>query len=434
MTTSVRGVRWGAGLLAASVAIGPGGSLAQGAGAAPAAVRPPGQWTPSVGLSFREAYDSNVYLQDVGALADKDSMVTTVTPAVGVKFQSGPDFGVSLSYAPEVTFFHDESSEDHVLHRVGLGLSGVVQEVDWDWQTSLIGIDGADEGLVFGGPGGAPAAGGPALRDRRDAVVFRSGLKFTRTWGNWFVRPMASAYIHDFRSEHIDVPGYLNYDDRNEYIGGFDAGIAGTSGATGAEALRLGLGYRYGRQDQAPLMDYPEEYDNAYHRALAILEGSPWTWLKIAVAVGPEFRRYGDQVPATFGNRDVVNLFADVSATLTPSPVDTVTVAVRQFEQPAFGGRAAYEDLTYDLSWRRRLGKRFTVGAGGRAYNTDFLQPVVRNDWVWSANAVVGYTPVKSLQAEISYLFEDGESRVDNTAGREYSRHVVALGLRYTWK
>lgn len=68
-----------------------------------------------------------------------------------------------------------------------------------------------------------------------------------------------------------------------------------------------------------------------------------------------------------------------------------------------------------------------------RAYNTDFLAPVVRNDWVLSGNALVNYTLAARWNAEMSYVYERGLTRTANASGREYERHLIALGIKYTF-
>jgi hypothetical protein len=194
------------------------------------------------------------------------------------------------------------------------------------------------------------------------------------------------------------------------------------------------LGYRFGQQHQAQLFDFPERYNNAFHRVLAGVEGNVASRVKLSLTIGPEFRRYGDNVPVAFGDRDRVNLFFDATAVLLPTDRDTFTLTARQFQQPGFSGRAAYDDLLVELAWRHRLSQTWTVGAGGRAYNTDFLAPVVRDDWILSANALLNWALAPRLNAECSYQFEDGQTRDRNADGRTYSRHLVAIGLRFDFR
>jgi hypothetical protein len=385
-------------------------------------------WVPSVSLAVKEEYDSNVYLQDIGPLADADSFVTTVLPAVGIKYIAGPEATVSLSYAPEIAFFHSEPTEDYSLHRIGLGGSGKISKTEWDLQNSLVVIDGSDEGLVFSGPGGAGAAGGPRVRDRRDATMYRGGLKVTQSIGKVLVRPVVSAYVHDWQTKHSSAAGYLNFVDRNDFNGGVDVGAVVFRGT------RALVGYRYGVQDQAKLLSFPEEYDNEYHRVLFSFEGAPWKWIKLGISLGPEFRHYGDHVSPLFQDTNELNLYVDGSVTLTLGKADTVILSAKQFEQPGFGGRSTYEDLTYDVTWRHKFGAKLALSVIGRAYNTDFTYPTLRDDWVLSAGIAASYTITKPLNAELSYTFEDGESRVPNTAARDYTREVFALGLKYNFK
>lgn len=120
--------------------------------------------------------------------------------------------------------------------------------------------------------------------------------------------------------------------------------------------------------------------------------------------------------------------------TATASPSDTIQLSVKQFEQPGFGGRSAYEDLTIDLGWRHKIRQHWTIGTGGRADNTDFLAPIVRNDWVLSWNAFANLAITPACSAECSHAFEEGFTGDPHASGREYTRHLVALGLKDTFR
>ncbi len=377
---------------------------------------------------MKEEFDDNVFLQDMTGLANHESFVTTAIPALGLKYSESPSLTLQANYAPEISFFHAEPTEDFVLHRANLGLTGKSGGTEWDWQNCLIAIDGGDEGLVFSGPGGAPAAGGPRVRDRRDAAIFRGNVRVTQAVGKLLLRPVLSTYIHDFQTRHFNTPGYLNFVDRRDVNGGVDVGAQLIPG------LRGFVGHRYGQQDEAQLLQFPEEYDNSYHRLLFSLEGKPRPWITVAASLGPEFRTFGDKIPASFGHSDELNLFIDASLTITPGKADTLVLAVREFEQPGFGGRSIYEDLTYDLTWQHRFGTHLAIAISGRAYNTDFTYPAMRDDWVLGASVTVAWTFNPQLQSEISYQHEDGESRIPNTDARDYSRNVVALGIRYKFR
>lgn len=395
-------------------------------GAQPAAAPVPANpWKFTASAGVKETFDSNVYLQSETDKANQSSLVTTLSAQAALAWNPTPLFNAALNYAPEFNVFHAEDSENFTAHRVGLTLGGKSGKTAYESTTSLVFIDGSSVGPTWTGPGGAPATGGPAVRDRRDAAVYRSSLRITENLGEWFVRPTATFYLHDFQTEHRSTPGYQNYVDRNELVGGVDLGRRWDSKSA------VFAGYRYGVQDQADLAPSPIQYDSSFHRVLFGIEGQPAKWLKTSVALGPEFRHFGNHVPTNFGDHDRVNFYVDASVTVIPSTNDSVALSIKQFEQPGFGGRSVYEDLTYDLMWRHKFNSRWTAGLGGRAYNTDFLAPVVRNDWVLSLSTFVNCNITTKLNAELSYTFEKGVTHDANASGREYDRHLVAAGIKY---
>ncbi len=412
-----------AGVAATSPASGP-------AAAVPAKPPPKGPWSFSVGGAVKESYDSNVYLQDepsgTPGLSEQSSMVTALTPSVGVTFKPSAAFQAALSYAPDVVFYHSESSEDHVAHRASLGFSGKPSPIEWSVNNTLLWIDGSDEGLIFLGPGGAPAAGGIPIRDRRDAAIFRNVSQLKYTVDPVFLRPSFAYYLHDFQTEQRTTPGYQNYADRSEISVGIDVGHAVSKSAA------LVVGYRFGHQSQEQLFTNPLEYSNDYHRLLFGFEGQPVSWAKFNISVGPDFRNFGDDVPATF-DRDEILWYLDATITLMPGKRDTVVISGKQYEQPGFGGRSIYEDRTFSISWQHKFDSRFTAGAGFRAYNTDFQYPVLRDDWIFTPSALFSWNIRKGLSAEVSYTYDWAECDYPNTDAREFTRHLAAVGIKYVF-
>jgi hypothetical protein len=186
-------------------------------------------------LGLKEAYDSNVYIQDVaptnhvpGAVsAKKASAVTTVSPRLFASYMPGPAFKATLFYTPDFTWYHDAHSEDNMTHRFGANLAGTIDKAVWDLQNSFTYIDGSTEGPIFGRPGDIPAIGGIPLRDRRAAFIDRNGFKVTETLDKWMIRPVASAYVHDFKTGLRTSPtggAYEDYIDRQDICGGLDIG------------------------------------------------------------------------------------------------------------------------------------------------------------------------------------------------------------------
>ncbi|MBL9127321.1 MAG: hypothetical protein JNL97_06730, partial [Verrucomicrobiales bacterium] len=158
------------------------------------------RWNVGLSSAVKETYDSNVYLQSQTELANRPSFVTTWIGQATAAWSSTP-WNVRLGYQPEAHFFHAQPTEDHFDHRANADLRFASGSTAVDLGGTAVLIDGASEGPTWTGPGGAPATGGPAVRDRRDAAVYRGCLRVTESLGDWLLRPTATGYEHDFRTE-----------------------------------------------------------------------------------------------------------------------------------------------------------------------------------------------------------------------------------------
>ncbi|MBE2214771.1 MAG: hypothetical protein IAE82_12940 [Opitutaceae bacterium] len=396
-------------------------TCAQGADAAPVSSSA-FRWSTSTVIE--ETYDSNVYLQSTTPLADRSSWVTSVGAVFDVSTKPGAERTTSLAYAPTWTVFHSERAEDFLAHRFSASTQMPLSGGKLSTQASALVIDGPEEGITWTGVGGAPAVGGPSVRDRRDQAVYRASVRSEWTAGHLVIRPVGTLYWGDFRSAHLTTPGYQNCADRGDLSLGSDVLTSL------APRLQTGLGLRVGGQDQARLLGYPEEYDNRYVRVLALLEGPLSRWCSTSISIGPEFRHYGEHVHATFGDRSVTNLFVDASMTFTAGKSDTIALLVRQFQQMSSSGRGAFDDRNFDIAWRHAFSKHATGALVLHAYNTEFLPPAVRDDWVYTARAQCSLTLTETLSVDGSVLFEEGASDIPAMPGREYTRQAFSLGLR----
>lgn len=394
--------------------------------AVPAAPTKP--WSFGANYSVKEAFDGNVYLQDIGDDARRGSMVTSVTPGLSVGYARGPAFRSAFTYAPEIVRFHSYSKESHVAHRAGLNFSGVSGKTAWELTNALVRIDGSNQGPIFdvGNACDIPAIGGIPLRDRRDAVILRNGFRVTHTMGRWFVRPSFTSYVHDFRTEQRARTGawagYENYVDRWEVNGGLDVGYAV------ADKTWVVLGHRYGHQHQGTLLGRESLYSNSYNRVLAGVEGAPAKWLRLGILAGPDIRNFKQQV-AGFDPHELL-WFINGSVSVLPGKADTVTVTLSRFEQPAFSSQCVYEDIVYDFTWRRQIGKRLTSAAGFRIYGGDWQAPINREDWVYTPGASLSYAFHKRLTAEVAWSHDTARSNVPFTTGREFTRPMFTIGVR----
>jgi len=400
-------------------------------------------------LGFGIGYDSNVYLQDVepdpAGVAEaaasglevvrpnQGSVVATVLPRFSAAYVPGSAFRVNAAYSPELVYYTDEPSEDHVIHRGTLGLGGTVGKATWELPNTFLYIDGGDLGPTFGLPGDIPAIGGVPMRDRRQAFIFRNSFKVSYPVGKFLLRPVATAYLHDFQTQQRPSGTgyrYENYIDRLEVTGGLDALYAV------ADRTHLLAGYRFGFQEQHKLLGVDSPYDNHLHRFLVGAEGSPWSWLRLAVLAGPDVRVFHDDrlstvVPAF--QDDELLVYVDAVVTVSPTTRDTVTLLNRRYEQPAFGSPSMYEDVTYDATWRHQFDPRWSARAGFRIYLGDWQGPVNREDWIYTVSGGVAWAPLPKVTAELGYGYDWVDSKVPNTAGREFTRHLVALNVKYAF-
>jgi hypothetical protein len=132
--------------------------------------------------------------------------------------------------------------------------------------------------------------------------------------------------------------------------------------------------------------------------------------------------------------------YIDASITLLPTARDTIVLANRRYEMPAFSSFSMYEDITYSLTWRHKLDDHFTVGAGFQLYIGDWQGPVNREDWIYTPSVSAAYNYNK-FSAELAYSYDWVENQAQVLAGtatayadgREFARHIVSLGLKYTF-
>ena len=385
-------------------------------------------------LTFRESYDSNIFLQSStpaptipnAEQPNRSSAVTTTGLAATLERRPRPELTLAINASAEAVYFGSATRENYRTYKLGAAMGGKAGTTAWSAQTTTTRIDGGDEGPVFGCAGGATALGGIPLRDRRSALVERIRFKVAQPVGAWFVRPVASVYLHDFLTHQSTRTGYLNYVDRREYLAGAEIGrevFAHT---------RFIAGFFAGRQDQLKLHGIDSPFDSWLRRLVVGLEGRPWAWLQLNLLGGPETRSFRAGTPAGF-DRDCVLLWLDGEATFFVGPSDTCTAIVRRFEQPAFTSQSVYEDITYEITWRRKLTARLTLTTGFKAYGGDWPGPVTREDWIFTPSAGLRYAATPRWQVEVTYLAESAESRLPATPGREYRRQIGSVSTQFNF-
>ena len=407
--------------------------------------------------TVKETYDSNVYLQDNApnpnyaaaaqaagfrpVEANKGSFVTTITPKFGLDYKPSAAFNLSAGYSPEVALYTSAEDEDNITHRGTLNFNGAVENTTWELLNAATYIQGSRQGPTFARPDDIPAIGGIPLRDRRAAFIFKNGFRLTQTVGGWFFRPVASFYLHDFLTDQRYQASktqfsYENYVDRQDVSGGLDIGYKAI------KDTYLVAGYRYGRQYQFTLpgasgATLHSTFGNDYQRILLGVEGTPASWLKLAVLAGPDIRQFDPGTPAGF-NRNNLLVYWDASVTALPDKNDTVTLKSTRYEQPAFSSFSMYQDIKTDLSWRHKFNDQFSGQLGFTLYVGDWELPTHRDDWIYTPSTGLTYNYNKHLSTELSYSYDWVDSKVPAsveplTNSHEFTRHLVSLAVKYTF-
>jgi hypothetical protein len=214
--------------------------------------------------------------------------------------------------------------------------------------------------------------------------------------------------------------------DRSEWNVGLDVGCQ--LGAT----TRAFVGYRYGEEDEGTMVGSPYQYNTQYHRPLVGIEGQPAKWVKLGVSLGPDIHHTTSNYAPGF-TPDYTTLWTDAVITFLPSARDTIALTVRRNTQPAFASPSVYDDSVYDLLARHAFDTHWSASTGFRAQNGDWLDPVNRNDWIFTMSVAVGYSFNRHWNADLAYAYEWADSLVPGTAGREYTRNLASLGIKYSF-
>ncbi len=378
-------------------------------------------------VGFRSGYDSNVHLQR----HDREgAWVNSLHGRASLAWSGGPLWEMLAGYAVEAVAYDGHSSENHIIHRASLDFSGDSGDTSWELLNSTMWIDGDSEGPLFDSMA-IPGIGGVPLRDRRDATVLRSGFKLTRHIGRWFLRPTASVYHHDFHTrqrpaDFLSGSVYENYVDRREAGAGLELGYEV------ADKLWLVAAARVGRQRQGTLLGAASPYGNKHLRLLAGVEGAPLPWLKLNILAGPDWRDWRHGTPAGL-DRSKDHLHLNASLSISPTESDVITLGAVRFLQPAFASQSMYEDVSYEITWRHSFGDAFSATAGFKAYGAEWLRPARCRDWIFTPSASLSYRHDEHLGIDLSYLCDRADCRVPGSGLREYTRHLVWLGLKHTF-
>jgi hypothetical protein len=410
-------------------------------------------WLQSIRLELSAAHDDNVYFQQLGELANRSSLVTSIRPGLTLALlpprEDAPQRHLRLSYSPEIVRYPSWSEQDHENHAIGLSFGDATLSATWKLENEIVLTAGRGTAQEWPSPLGlprSPVIGGPEFRSRTANHEIRGRIDVTlRSGERWFLRPRAQWWATDFRTEQrpIEIPNpddtfYGNYVDRADLHGGFDLGIVA------APKTFLTVGYRIGVQSQGELAGSPYRYDNHYHVVLLGIEGSPSERLTYGLQIGPDFRSYGTSVRPDEDRNPIVPHALGRIAWSVDERTD-LTGLVRLFRFMPGGGAGAMAMTLARATVTHRLSSSFSVSGGLRVFGGSLDPPDPRGtDWLFSGLAGLTWSGPERLEVSLSYRRDAGRSEEadvydtpagpipgPNGSGREYDRNVVSLSAAF---
>lgn len=393
---------------------------------------------PQVEAAARLTYDSNVFLQDGGALvagatetapAHEGAWVSSA--AAGVSWSGSAPLGkLECGYRAEIFRFAGHDSENHDDHRVRASLAGAEGIASWDVALNALWTNGERLAPLYNVVGGAPALGNEPVRARRAQSVLKGNARATFAAQGGWVRVLAAAYDQDFHTGF--ATGCAAYVDRGEYSAGAEVAREWKPG------LAFVAGARVGRQtqgDRPPTAGLNSTSDLV--RVLAGIEGKLTPQLKLDLRAGPDLRTFTGAEPAEMARHRSAP-YAEATLTWTPGAVDTVTLGGLHRLWLASSGRGAYEDSTWELGWKHkfspawstRLAQRF---ADGDNHHDAYPGTKPWHDQILTTTCALEYRVSKQLLLDATLVREVGEGLLPNTPGRAYHRTLCSVGVTGTW-
>ena len=425
-------------------------------------------WLTDLSFGAKESYDDNLLGVSGNGLPPKSSWITTISPKVGFNF--APLLGdqktlqtLSLTYAPDFNFFHDDPSQNYNTHKLSKAIKGKIGDYSFTLDNALVLNNGNHQAPIYGPASGA---GGNAFdqyrnvygyapaRERLAQTQDRTTIVLQYDWDKVFVRPVAALLDYNLNTDLHNTKtstwiGYQDYVSRYDVNGGVDLGYKLTP------KLAATLGYRYGSQFQqqfsttgpAAITSDPHYSSSDYQRVLLGLEGKPWNWLNMKLAGGPDFRNYNSLAPVNDYNP--VKYYGEAVLTATITPNQTVTFNYKQWQWVSSTGKAPYFDSTYALIYRWNATKQLGLDLGGKVLEADYtagneVTPTptgqnssLRDDLEYEVSAGVTYAFNSHFSASVTYTYDLGANGLSNLppnlgpSYREFEHQVVSLGLQF---
>lgn len=379
-----------------------------------------------LGLLARAGYDSNPRLTG-------GSATTTMGGGESLTFAAGTTIGVTrsrpgpegarwyLGYAGEAVRFAQFAAENFDTHRLTAG--GQFSAGRW----RLMG-DGASV-VTAGGTETLPscaAVNANALavwRDRRENRQHRLKVQAQTIAGEWVMRGGGTYLANDYHTRA--VAGAFAFADRDDALASLDLGWRPRDGAWGF------FGVRRGRQNQAvvPLPGCEYDYSSDYSRVVAGWEGRLGPATTVALATGPDFRRYTGAIDprAMPGGRERTSFWYEGTLTAKLAAEVTLTAKAAQMDWLSSTGRSAYVDSYAEaaVGWKPRGAWSGRLSA--RVHRSDYF-PSVRDDWEALLGIGGTWMLAHGVGLHCDVLRHSGWQTLSGVSEREFRRFAVTVG------
>jgi hypothetical protein len=421
-------------------------------------------WLADLSVGAKEGYDDNVLLVSGKGLPTQSSWITTVSPKIG--FNLAPLLGnsstlqtLTLGYSADINNYHEAPSESYTQHKLNLSTKVKAGDLTFALDNAFVYDEGRREAATYalnqGAVGIQPSNQNDKYdnffaravpRERRNQIQDRAATLVQYDWNQFFLRPAASliyygldTYFHS--TSTAPYKGYQNCPDRYDANGGMDAGYKVTPD------LAVTVGYRYGHQYQQALTPLAgldtRESSSDYQRLLLGLEGKPWSWLKVKLAGGPDFRDYNSL--AWVSDDHLTTYYGEAAVTATINPEQSVTFNYKQWQWVSANGVVPYFDSLYAVTYHYSATKQLGLDLGGKIQEADFTSgsdntgsaPSQRDDRQYSVSAGATYAINAHLSASLTYAYDLGENvkgslpAAMQSGYHDFEHQLVSLGLQY---
>jgi hypothetical protein len=371
------------------------------------------------------------------------SWVTTITPKFGVDLAPLARCGeaihaLSLVYAPDVAFYHEEPNETNTAHRLTAAINGKSDEFSYTFDNAFLYVDGSSVAPTYTGlDSNRSAYATAAPRERRRQAQDRGKLTFRYDADSWFVRPCASLLYYNLHTRLSSAAGYQNYADRYDFSAGADLGWKFE------KTLAFTIGYRAGYQYQQlyPLAIDPTHLSSPSHfqRVLAGVEGKPLKWLSVTVQAGPDFRSYAENSATRttpLNHHSFVKFYGEGTITADLTSQDSLTFKYKDWQWVSSTGKVPYYEGSHELGYRRKFTSKLSLDLsekyGTSDYNMGNVASSLRYDKIYTSTVTLGYVVNAHVTSSLSYAADFGRSAEDaisNSQYREFNHHVVAVSV-----